>query len=74
MRPEELLEQHDARELVRQRHRPEREAVVGALELEPERAADHEAQVAARHAPLLEEAREADRVELARRRRSSSET
>jgi len=48
VRPEELLEQHDARELVGQRHRSEREAMIGALELEPEWAADDEAQVAAR--------------------------
>src|SRR3954447_26332897 len=36
---EELLEQDDPRELVGQRHRPEREPVVRALELEPERPA-----------------------------------
>ena len=56
---EELLEQDDARELVRQRHRAEREQVVVALERRPERAADHEADVAAALAALLEEAREA---------------
>ena len=43
----ELLEQHDAGELVGQRDRAEREAVVDASQLEPERAADHEAEVAA---------------------------
>ena len=34
VRPVELLEQHHARELVRERHRPEREPLVAALELE----------------------------------------
>src|SRR5581483_210534 len=45
---EELLEQHDARELVGQGHRAEREAVVGRglSPAQPERAADDEAQVA----------------------------
>src|SRR5215210_4328573 len=43
VRAEQLLEQHDARELVRQRHRPEREPVVAALELRSVRTADHEA-------------------------------
>src|SRR4051812_24724321 len=47
---EELLEEHHAGELVGQRQRAEREAVVGALELEAVRAADDEAQVAAAHA------------------------
>ena len=58
----ELLEQDDLRELVGQRHRPEREPVVGALELEAERAADDEAQVAAGLPALLEPAGEGDRV------------
>ena len=47
MRAEQLLEQDDARELVRQRHPPEREQFVGALELHAERATDHEAHVPA---------------------------
>ena len=47
--------------------------MVDHLELEPERTADHEAQVAPALAPLLEELAEADRVEgLAPR--SSSDT
>ena len=45
---EELLEQHDPRELVRERHRAEREPVVAAVELCAVRAADHEADVEAR--------------------------
>src|SRR4051794_41281118 len=60
---EELLEQHGACELVGQRHRAERQAVVGALELEPERPADDEAQVAPAHPPVLEEPAERDAVE-----------
>src|SRR3954447_293177 len=60
---EELLEEHHAGELVGHRQRPEREAVVGALELEAVRAADDEAQVAAAHAAVLEEAAEAHAVE-----------
>src|SRR3954469_10183473 len=56
VRAEELLEQHDARELVRQRQRPERQPVVGPLEVEPIRPADDEAQVAPAHAAVLEEA------------------
>ena len=56
----ELLEQHDPRELVRQRHRPEREPVVARVELAcPNGAADHEADVAAALAALLQPAREA---------------
>ena len=43
--------------------RPERQPVVGAVELEPERPADDEAEVAAAHPPVLEEAAEADAVE-----------
>jgi hypothetical protein len=64
VRTEELLEQYDSDELMRERHWPERETMVGALELtcprirETVRAADHERQVATRHPPLLEEAGE----------------
>jgi hypothetical protein len=58
VRPEELLEQHHAGELVRERHRAEREAVVDRLEIEPERPADDEAHVAARLAPFLQESGE----------------
>ena len=60
----ELLEQDDAGELVGQRQRPEREAVVDLVELQAERTADDEAHVAAGLAALLEEARERQRVEL----------
>src|SRR3954453_10684081 len=55
VRAEELLEQDDPRELVGQRHRPEREPVVRGLELEPERPADNEAQVAPPHPGGLED-------------------
>src|SRR3954452_4508337 len=65
VRPVDLLEQHHARELVRERHLAEREAHVAGLEVEPARSADHEAEVAARLAPLLQELAELDRVELA---------
>ena len=57
MRAEELLEQDDLRELMSQRERPEREAVV-AVELQAGRAADHEAEVAPRLAALLQPPRE----------------
>ncbi len=45
MAPVELLQQDDPRELVRKRERAEGEAMVDALELEPERPADHEAEI-----------------------------
>ena len=51
----QLLEQHDARELVGQRDPPERQPVVDVLELESERPADHEAEVDPALAPFLEE-------------------
>src|ERR671921_2446373 len=60
---EQLLEQHDPRELVGQRERAERQPMVGALELEPERAAHDEAQVASAHAAVFEEAAEPHAVE-----------
>src|SRR4051794_12522901 len=56
--PEQLLEQHHARELVGQRHRAEREPVVAALQRGPERAADHEAHVAPGLPALLQPAGE----------------
>jgi hypothetical protein len=59
----ELLEQHDARELVGQREGTERHTVVDTVELEPVGTPDHEADVAAGLAPLLEEAGEALAVE-----------
>src|SRR3954453_15685207 len=65
VRPVDLLEQHHARELVRERHLAEREAHVAGLEVEPARSADHEAEVAAGVPPLLQELAELDRVELA---------
>src|SRR3954470_19967585 len=60
----DLLEQHDARELMGQRHLAERDAHVAAVEIEPARPADHEAEVATRLAALLEELAERDRVEF----------
>src|SRR4051794_17746099 len=62
VRAVELLEQDDARELVRQRHAAEAEAHVAALEVEAPRTADDEAEVAAGLPALLEEAAELDRV------------
>lgn len=60
----ELLEQHDAGELVGQRQEPEREPVVDRVEVEAERSADDEADVAPGLPAILEEAAERDRVEL----------
>ena len=62
--PVDLLEQHDARELVGQRQAPEREAVVDGVEREPVRAADDEADVTPALAPFLQEAAERERVVL----------
>src|SRR3954447_7420208 len=63
---EELLEQHDARELMGQGHRAERQPVVGArvAVAVTERAADDEADVAPLPAAVLEEAAERDGVHL----------
>src|SRR4051812_25912013 len=58
----ELLDQHHAGELVRERHRPERQRLVAALEPEPVGAADDEADVATRLPAILEPAGEAHRV------------
>src|SRR5688500_4388917 len=55
---EELLEQHHARELVRERHRAEREPVIAAVQPAAVRPADEEADVAARLAALLQPAGE----------------
>ena len=60
----ELLEQDDPRELVGQRQRAEREAVVDVVELQAERPADDEADVATGLAALLEKAAEGERVQL----------
>jgi len=60
----DLLEQHDPRELVGQRERAEREAVVDVVERESVRTADDEAEVAPALAPLLQEAAERLRVVL----------
>ena len=65
VRAVELLEQDDARELVGQRHRAEREPAVGALELQPERAADDEAPVQAGSPALLQDAGEVPRSRTA---------
>src|SRR4051794_38234786 len=58
----ELLHEDHARELVRERHRAERELEVTAVELESLRPPDDEAEVAPLLTPLLEPAAEADRV------------
>jgi len=60
----ELLQEHYPRELMRERHRAKREAVVDRVELEPERSADHEAEIAPALAAVLEKSAELDRVEL----------
>jgi hypothetical protein len=58
----QLLEQHHARELVGQRDRTEREAVVDLVQVETERTSDHEAQIAPARPPLLEELAESQRI------------
>ena len=58
----ELLEHHDPGQLVREGHRAQRQAHV-SVEVEPARAPDDEAEVAAGLAALLEPAAELDRVE-----------
>src|SRR5205085_11506863 len=63
VRAVDLLEQHHAGELVRQRHRAEREPHVAALEVEPARPADHEAEVPPGLAALLHPDAEVYRVE-----------
>jgi len=62
VRTVQLLEQHHPSELVGQRQRAEREAMLDRVELEPERPADHEGQIATGGATLLEEPAEADAV------------
>ena len=59
----ELLEQHHARELVGQRQLAQRQAVLD-VQLEPERAADHEAEIASALAARLEEAAERQRIHV----------
>lgn len=54
----DLLEQDDARQLVRKREAAERQAVVDDVELQAERPADDEADVAPALAPILQEAGE----------------
>jgi hypothetical protein len=61
--PVELLEQHDARELVWQGQRSEREAMVDLIHLQPERAADDERQVTTAAATLLEKVAESQRIQ-----------
>jgi hypothetical protein len=60
----ELLEQHDPRELVGQGQLAQRKPMVDLIDLEPERSADHEAQVAAALAAVLEEGAEPQRVHV----------
>src|SRR5918992_1461749 len=62
---EQLLQQHHPRELVGQGHRPERQAQVAALELDPARASDHEAEFPSLLAALLDPLAERLRVEAA---------
>jgi hypothetical protein len=64
VRAVELLQEHDARELVGQRHRSERELHVAVVEVQAARSADHEAEILAGLAALLEEPAELDGVEL----------
>ena len=59
----ELLEQHDPGELVRERHRPERQPHVAVLEVDALGPADDEHEVEAGLAALLQKAAEALRVE-----------
>src|SRR5436305_3039078 len=61
---EQLLEQHHAGELVRQRHRAERELQIAFLERQPARPTDDEADVARLEPALVDEAAELHRVEL----------
>ena len=71
--PEELLEQHDPGELVRERHRAERELVVGARRARSRTAppiTKHD--VAARLAALLQPARRTPRSRRPRRRRRAA--
>jgi Protein of unknown function (DUF3467) len=64
VRPVDLFEQNHPRELMRERDRAQRQAMADVLELQPEWPADHEAKVLSALAPRLEEAAEADRVDL----------
>jgi hypothetical protein len=61
--PEELLEQHDARELVRKCYPSEGKPLVGSFQhawFKAKRAADDEAQVLSRVAALFQQIRELD--------------
>jgi Protein of unknown function (DUF3467) len=60
----ELLEQYHPRELVWQGQLTQRQAMVDVLELEPERTADHEAEVAPALAARLHEPAELHRVHV----------
>jgi Protein of unknown function (DUF3467) len=53
--PVELLEQDHPGELVGERQLPQREAVLNPIQIEPERTADHEAEVHPALAPVLQE-------------------
>lgn len=63
MRPVELLEQNHPGELVGQRHRPQRQPPIDPLQHgRPEGSADHERQIDARLAALLQEGAEGEAV------------
>ena len=55
MRAEDLLEQHDAGELVWQRHRAQRQSQVALVEIDPPRPPDHEAEIARLKPSLVED-------------------
>ena len=62
----DLLKQHHSGKLVRERELAERQAMIDVfkLDVESERPADHEGEVAATAAALLEKVGERDRIEL----------
>lgn len=64
MRAVELFEQNYAGQLMGQGELAEGESMVDVVKVEPERAADDEAQVEAALPPLLEKSAKGDRVEL----------
>jgi hypothetical protein len=55
MRSEDLLEQHDARKLVRQGKRSKRDSVVGVGQFNPVGSTDHKAQRSALELALTDE-------------------
>src|SRR5881392_3277975 len=62
MAPVELLQQDHTRQLVRERERAEREAMINVLELQAEGAPDHEAQILATASAPLQKSAEGDGV------------